>query len=119
MSGKSRITIANISANAKSQGKQHVQHDYVRENIEKFEENSKKQMKIWLTKFKTSSSLGQFWRGSLGGGYITGIAENNEISGDNLAYIFPNLTGMFSMDNDIRFSNSSQFKSYKLCKLST
>ena len=42
MSGKSRITIANISANAKSQGKQHVQHDYVRENIEKFEENSKK-----------------------------------------------------------------------------
>ena len=46
MSGKSRITIANISANAKSQGKQQVQHDYVRENIEKFEENSKKQMKI-------------------------------------------------------------------------
>ena len=42
MSGKSRITIANISANAKSQGKQHVQHDYVRENIEKFEENFKK-----------------------------------------------------------------------------
>ena len=39
-------------------------------------------------------SVGQFWRGSLGGGYITGIADDNEITGDNIAYIFPNLQGM-------------------------
>ena len=41
-------------------------------------------------------SVGQFWRGSLGGGYITGIADNNEITGDNIAYIFPNLQGMLA-----------------------
>ena len=33
---------------------------------------------------------GQFWQWCLGGGYITGVAQDNMISGDNIAYIFPN-----------------------------
>ena len=44
----------------------------------------------------TTPTSGQFWRGCLGGGYLTGVADttsDNAISGDNIAFIFPNLEG--------------------------
>ena len=46
----------------------------------------------------TNPTSGQFWRGCLGGGYLTGVADttsDNAISGDNIAFIFPNLEGEF------------------------
>jgi len=47
---------------------------------------------LWhVGRYRHGDMVGRFWRGCLGGGYITGIAENNDISGDNLTYIFPNL----------------------------
>ena len=47
---------------------------------------------LWgVTLYREGQMYGQFWQGCLGGGYITGIAKNNQITGDNIAYIFPNL----------------------------
>jgi len=47
---------------------------------------------LWhVCNYRNGVMTGQFWRGSLGGGYTTGVAENNEISGESIAYIFPNL----------------------------
>ena len=43
--------------------------------------------------YQNGKMVGQFWRGSLGGGYITGEAIDNDATGDNIAYIFPNLEG--------------------------
>ena len=40
-------------------------------------------------------NLGQFWKGCLGGGYITGTTKTNELTGINIAYIFPNLEGLY------------------------
>ena len=41
--------------------------------------------------YKNGQLSGHFWRGCLGGGYITGVSENNEITGNNIAFLFPNL----------------------------
>ena len=43
---------------------------------------------------KHGKMRGQFWRGCLGGGYITGETTSEDISGHNITYIFPNLEGM-------------------------
>jgi len=48
---------------------------------------------LWhLGRFCDGKMLGTFWRGCLGGGYITGVSEDNQLSGNGIAYLFPNLT---------------------------
>ena len=37
---------------------------------------------------------GQFWKGFLGGGYITGISKCGQITGNDFAFILPNLEGI-------------------------
>ena len=46
---------------------------------------------------KAIKNIGQFWKGCLGGGYLTGTTKNNELTGNNIAYIFPNLEGEYTM----------------------
>jgi len=50
---------------------------------------------LWQVSFYHHGKLrGQYWRGCLGGGYLTGVAANqsNDVSGDNVAFIFSNLS---------------------------
>ena len=49
---------------------------------------------LWLVGLYHRGQLhGQVWRGCLGGGYLTGRAEGGDLTGDSVAYIFPNLEG--------------------------
>ena len=49
---------------------------------------------LWLVGVYHRGQLhGQVWRGCLGGGYLTGRAEGGDLTGDSVAYIFPNLEG--------------------------
>lgn len=68
--------------------KRGVKHGYSR----KFGPQPKKKGNLWqVALYKNGKMHGHFWRGCLGGGYITGVSDDNDITGDNIAYIFPNL----------------------------
>ena len=64
-----------------------VKHGYSRN----FGPQQGKKGNLWaVTLYIGGQMYGQFWQRCLGGGYITGVAQDNMISGDNIAYIFPN-----------------------------
>ena len=49
---------------------------------------------LWEVCYNRDGKMrGQFWRGCLGGGYITGETTSEDICGENITYIFPNLQG--------------------------
>jgi histone-lysine N-methyltransferase SETD7 len=77
--------------------RQGVKHGYSRN----FGPQPKKNGNLWnVTLYKNGKMHGHFWQGCLGGGYITGVSDDNEMTGENIAYIFPNfkdaLLGTFS-----------------------
>ena len=65
-----------------------VKHGYSRS----FGPQPKKKYNLWhVALYRDGGMLEHFWHGCLGGGFITGVSDDNEMTGYNIAYIFPNL----------------------------